>query len=64
MLDVTITKIEAIAGELESLVSKLQLELEVAPTDHKAHQNLIHRIIQVSERGSQILSPTPAPGQH
>ena len=63
MPDVTATKIEVIAGELESLVSKLQLELEVAPSDYKAHQNLLHRIIQVSERGFQILSPTPTPGQ-
>lgn len=52
-------KIEVLVGELEFMVRKLQLELEVAPTDYKAHQDLLRRIIQVSERGSQIPSSTP-----
>ncbi len=63
MSEVIIPRIEAVASELESLVRKLQLELEVAPTDYKAHQDLLRRIIQVSERGSQIPSPTLTPGQ-
>jgi hypothetical protein len=60
MSEVIVPRIEAVASELESLVRKLQL---VAPTDYKAHQDLLSRIIQVSERGSQIPSPTPTPGQ-
>ena len=30
--------------ELESLLQSLRMELEVAPTDHKAHRNLFSRI--------------------
>lgn len=37
--------------ELESLLQSLRLELEVAPTDHKAHRDLFSRIILVAERG-------------
>jgi hypothetical protein len=43
--------------ELESLLQSLRMELEVAPTDHKAHQDLFSRIIRVAERGLQLPNP-------
>lgn len=46
--------LEAVAKELESLLEKLRMELDVAPTDRTAHQDLLHRIIQASETGLQI----------
>jgi hypothetical protein len=46
--------LEAVIEELESLLEKLRMELDVAPTDRTAHQDLLRRIIQASERGLQI----------
>ena len=43
--------------ELESLLQSLRMELEVAPTDHKAHRNLFSRIIREAERG--LRQPDP-----
>jgi hypothetical protein len=43
--------------ELESLLQSLRMELEVAPTDHKAHHDLFHRIIGVAERGLEPPDP-------
>ena len=46
--------LEAVAKELESLLEKLRMELDIAPTDRMAHQDLLRRIIQASETGLQI----------
>ena len=46
--------LEAVAEQLDSLLEKLRMELDVAPTDRTAHQDLLRRIIQASEKGLQI----------
>ncbi len=46
--------LEAVAEELESLLKKLRMELDVAPTDRTAHQDLLRRIIRASETGLEI----------
>ena len=43
--------------ELESLLQSLRMELEVAPTDHKAHRDLFSRISRVAERGLRPPDP-------
>lgn len=43
--------------ELKYLVKSLAMELDVAPTDGKAHQDLLRRINQVSEAALQIPIP-------
>jgi len=43
--------------ELESLLQSLRMELEVAPTDHKAHRDLFSRIIREAERGLEPPDP-------
>ncbi len=43
--------------ELESLLQSLRMELEVAPTDHKAHRDLFSRIIREAERGLKPPDP-------
>ena len=43
--------------ELESLLQSLRMELEVAPTDYKAHRNLFSRIIREAERGLKPPDP-------
>ncbi|HEY9812830.1 MAG TPA: hypothetical protein V6D31_04750 [Candidatus Sericytochromatia bacterium] len=40
--------------ELDGLLEKLSMEIDVAPTDTKAHQDLLHRIIKASHQGLQI----------
>jgi hypothetical protein len=50
--------LEAVIDELDSLLEKLRMELDVAPTDQKAHQDLLRRIIWASERGLQIPAET------
>jgi hypothetical protein len=50
--------LEAVVEELDSLLEKLQMELDVAPTDRTAHQDLLRRIIQASEKGLQKPAPT------
>ena len=46
--------LEAVAQQLESLLEKLRMELDVAPTDRTAHQDLLRRIILASEQGLEI----------
>lgn len=46
--------LQAVAEELESLLEKLRMELDVAATDRTAHQDLLRRIIRASEQGLQI----------
>lgn len=46
--------LEAVAEQLDSLLEKLRMELDVAPTDRTAHQDLLRRIIRASEQGLQI----------
>ncbi len=46
--------LDAVVEDLESLLEKLRMELDVAPTDRTAHQDLLRRIIQASETGLQI----------
>lgn len=40
--------LETVVKELDYLVKSLEMELDVAPTDGKAHQDLLRRINQVS----------------
>lgn len=40
--------LETVLKELNYLVKSLEMELDVAPTDRKAHQDLLRRIIEVS----------------
>ncbi len=51
---VTQHPLEAVAQQLESLLEKLRMELDVAPTDRTAHQDLLRRIICASEQGLEI----------
>ena len=46
--------LNAVIAELDKLLEKLRMELDVAPTDSKAHQDLLHRIIKASQQGLQI----------
>jgi hypothetical protein len=46
--------LETVLKELDYLVKSLEMELDVAPTDRKAHQDLLRRINQVSEAALQI----------
>ncbi len=50
--------LDAVVEELESLLEKLRMELDVAPTDRTAHQDLLRRIIQASESGLQVRAQT------
>lgn len=50
--------LESVVEQLESLLEKLRMELDVAPTDRTAHQDLLRRIIQASEKGLQIPAQT------
>lgn len=45
--------LETVLKELNYLVKSLEMELDVAPTDRKAHQDLLRRINQVSEAALQ-----------
>jgi len=40
--------LETVLKDLEYLVKTLEMEIEVAPSDHKAHQDLLRRIHRVS----------------
>ncbi|MBC6473588.1 MAG: hypothetical protein GDA48_12835 [Hormoscilla sp. GM102CHS1] len=40
----------AVAGYLETLLGKLNMELAVAPTDIRSHRDLLQRIIQATDR--------------
>ena len=46
--------LETMLKELDYLVKSLEMELDVAPTDRKAHQDLLRRINQVSAVALQI----------
>ncbi|MFB2898186.1 hypothetical protein ACE1CI_35160 [Aerosakkonemataceae cyanobacterium BLCC-F50] len=46
--------LETVLKDLEYLVKSLEMEIEVAPSDRKAHQDLLRRIHRVSEVGLQI----------
>ena len=46
--------LETVLKELGYLVKSLEMELDVAPTDGKAHQDLLRRINQVSAVALQI----------
>lgn len=50
--------LEAVTAEVEVLLGKLRMELEVAPTDRKAHQDLLRRTIQAAECGCQVKEAT------
>ena len=41
--------LETVLKDLEYLVKSLEMELDVAPSDRKAHQDLLRRIKRVSE---------------
>lgn len=46
--------LETVLKDLEYLVNSLAMELEVAPSDRKAHQDLLRRIKRVAETALQI----------
>jgi len=46
--------LEAVIKQLEYLLESLNLEVEVAPTDRKAHQDLLRRTIQACEVALEI----------
>lgn len=46
--------LKTVLKELRYLVKSLGMELDVAPSDRKAHQDLLRRINQVSEASLQI----------
>jgi hypothetical protein len=56
--------LEAVVEQLDSLLEKLRMELDVAPTDRTAHQDLLRRIIQASEKGLQIPAQTHPKSSH
>ncbi|GEM_PF-1387596 len=45
--------LETVLKDLEYLVKSLEMELDVAPSDRKAHQDLLRRIHRVSEAALQ-----------
>ncbi|HEY9850395.1 MAG TPA: hypothetical protein V6D28_13095 [Leptolyngbyaceae cyanobacterium] len=45
--------LETVLKDLEYLVKTLEMEIEVAPSDRKAHQDLLRRIQRVSEAALQ-----------
>lgn len=45
--------LETVLKELNYLVKSLEMELDVAPTDRKAHQDLLRRINQISAAALQ-----------
>ncbi|GAB4206341.1 MAG: hypothetical protein Fur006_63360 [Coleofasciculaceae cyanobacterium] len=52
--EVTRHPLETVIQKLDYLLESLKLEVEVAPTDRKAHQDLLRRTIQVCEVALQI----------
>ena len=50
--------LETVLKDLEYLVNSLAMELEVAPSDRKAHQHLLRRIQKVTEAALQIPDQT------
>ncbi|XWK91375.1 MAG: hypothetical protein U7127_15390 [Phormidium sp.] len=46
--------LETVLKDLEYLVKSLEMEIEVAPSDRKAHQDLLRRINKVTEIALQI----------
>ncbi|HEY9693378.1 MAG TPA: hypothetical protein V6D15_14295 [Oculatellaceae cyanobacterium] len=46
--------LNAVIIELNGLLEKLRLEIDVAPADSKAHQDLLDRIIKASQQGLLI----------
>ncbi|HLO46826.1 MAG TPA: hypothetical protein VK211_00135 [Kamptonema sp.] len=46
--------LENVFKKLKYLVESMELELEVAPHDYKAHQDLLRRTIKAAESGLQI----------
>ncbi|GET40249.1 hypothetical protein [Microseira wollei] len=50
--------LETVLKDLEYLVNSLAMELEVAPSDRKAHQDLLRRTIRVAEAALQIPDQT------
>ncbi len=46
--------LNGVIAELDKLLEKLHMEVDVAPTDTKAHQDLLHRIIKASQQGLHI----------
>ncbi|MDB9510748.1 hypothetical protein PN499_06100 [Kamptonema animale CS-326] len=46
--------LENVFEKLKYLVESMELELEVAPHDYKAHQDLLRRTIKAAESGLQI----------
>ncbi|MGA9381603.1 MAG: hypothetical protein WBV73_22815 [Phormidium sp.] len=46
--------LETVLKDLEYLVKSLEMEIEVAPSDRKAHKDLLHRIHLISEAALQI----------
>ncbi|MBW4638949.1 MAG: hypothetical protein KME05_12070 [Gloeocapsa sp. UFS-A4-WI-NPMV-4B04] len=46
--------LESVLKELDYLIKSLEMEIDVAPTDRKAHQDLLRRINQVSAAALQI----------
>lgn len=46
--------LESVIQKLDYLLESLKLEVEVAPTDRKAHQDLLRRTIQACEVALQI----------
>ena len=46
--------LETVLQELNYLVKSLEMELDVAPTDRRAHQDVLRGINQVSEAALQI----------
>ena len=50
--------LETVLKDLEYLVNSLAMELEVAPSDRKAHQDLLRRIQKVTEAALLIPAQT------
>jgi hypothetical protein len=46
--------LETVLKDLEYLVKSLEMEIEVAPSDRKAHQDLLRRLNKVTEISLQI----------
>ena len=56
-LEITVHPMEDVATEIEILLEKLKMELDVAPTDRVAHLDLLKRIKNAAEKGQQLAYP-------
>lgn len=56
-LEITVHPMEDVVNEIETLLEKLKMELDVAPTDRVAHLDLLKRIKNAADKGQKLEYP-------